>query len=158
MVLKRPVREGPYSCQRNSQSTSDTVRYADSVNMIHDLIEEKKHQEKEGQGRPDQLTETLEPIFGLKQMHCHYLSPGFLKSLLTGFDFFYSSYPLTQIHSPCCSRVISLKFKTAFLWPNLSTVLRIRSCIICPMPTFLFISPNFPSHQWPFSHNDLLVP
>lgn len=126
--------------------------------MIHDLIEGKSTK-GEGQGRPEQLTETLEPVFSLKQIQCHYLSPGFLQSLLTGFDFFYSSYPLTQIHSPCCSRSDQLKIQNrALLWPNLSTVLRIRSCIICHMPTFLFISSNFPSHQWPFSHIDLLIP
>lgn len=80
--------------------------------MIHDLIEGKSTK-GEGQGRPEQLTETLEPLFGLKQIQCHYLSPGFLQSLLTGFDFFFTHpilSPKSILH--VAAGAISLKFKT----------------------------------------------
>lgn len=79
--------------------------------MIHDLIEEKSTK-GEGQGRPEQLTETLEPVFSLKQIHCQYLSPGFLQSLLTGFDVFTQPILSPESILHVAAEMISLKFKT----------------------------------------------
>lgn len=140
----------------------------DSVDLIHDMIKkgEGRRHKGEGQGGPGQLAErNTGAALGLRQITVTILgqAPCCPPSCSPCLPFSHPPLlPKSILH--IAAGVVCLKFKTE-LSPaqNLSTALRLQSCITCPAssvscPFFSLQLTPFLLHEWPFNHNDLTVP